>query len=107
MLPIDPVETLRSLIRFDTTNPPGNERPASEFIASILRDAGFTPELVGPDPDRPNLVAKLAADPEKSTMKLPELKEGDITSLENWIDEMDSSLDSKREPKWALKSYTF
>ena len=64
MLPIDPVETLRSLIRFDTTNPPGNERPAAEFIASILREAGFTPELVGPDSERPNLLARLSADPD-------------------------------------------
>jgi cob(I)alamin adenosyltransferase len=35
----------------------------------------------------------LAADPEKSTMKLPELQETDVTNLENWIDEMDAELD--------------
>lgn len=35
----------------------------------------------------------LAADPEKSTMKLPELQETDVTNLENWIDEMDVELD--------------
>jgi cob(I)alamin adenosyltransferase len=35
----------------------------------------------------------LAADPKKSTMKLPELQVEDITNLVNWIDEMDYSLD--------------
>ncbi|MDG1147708.1 MAG: cob(I)yrinic acid a,c-diamide adenosyltransferase [Crocinitomicaceae bacterium] len=35
----------------------------------------------------------LAADPEKSTMKLPELQESDITNLENWIDEMETTLE--------------
>lgn len=35
----------------------------------------------------------LAADPEASKMKLPELMEADITQLENWIDEMDESLE--------------
>lgn len=34
----------------------------------------------------------LAMDPGKSTMKLPELAEGDITFLENAIDEMDAEL---------------
>lgn len=34
----------------------------------------------------------LASDPTKSTMKLPEINTEDILALENWIDEMDSSL---------------
>lgn len=35
----------------------------------------------------------LASDPNKKTMKLPELLEGDISNLENWIDEMDEVLE--------------
>ena len=34
----------------------------------------------------------LASDPNKSTMKLPEINSNDILTLENWIDEMDSKL---------------
>jgi cob(I)alamin adenosyltransferase len=34
----------------------------------------------------------LASDPNKSTMKLPEISSNDILKLENWIDEMDSKL---------------
>ncbi|HUH81639.1 MAG TPA: M20/M25/M40 family metallo-hydrolase [Solirubrobacteraceae bacterium] len=53
---------LQELIRFNTVNPPGNERPAQEFLAGYLESAGFECELLGSTPERPNLVARLAAD---------------------------------------------
>ncbi|HYM46463.1 MAG TPA: M20/M25/M40 family metallo-hydrolase [Solirubrobacteraceae bacterium] len=52
-------ELLRDLIRFDTVNPPGNERPAQERLAAHLSGAGFECELLGAEPDRPNLLARL------------------------------------------------
>jgi acetylornithine deacetylase/succinyl-diaminopimelate desuccinylase-like protein len=52
-------ELLQALIRFNTVNPPGNERPAQEFLAEHLTAAGFQCELLGADPARPNLVARL------------------------------------------------
>jgi acetylornithine deacetylase/succinyl-diaminopimelate desuccinylase-like protein len=53
------VEVLQRLVRINTVNPPGNERPAQEYLATLLEPAGFEVELVGPDPERPNLVARL------------------------------------------------
>jgi acetylornithine deacetylase/succinyl-diaminopimelate desuccinylase-like protein len=53
------VAVLQRLVRMDTTNPPGNERPAQEYLAGLLEPAGFEVELAGPDPERPNLVARL------------------------------------------------
>jgi acetylornithine deacetylase/succinyl-diaminopimelate desuccinylase-like protein len=50
---------LRELIRFDTVNPPGNERAAQEHLAAHLREAGLECELLGAEPERPNLVARL------------------------------------------------
>jgi acetylornithine deacetylase/succinyl-diaminopimelate desuccinylase-like protein len=50
---------LRDLIRFNTVNPPGNERPAQEYLSDYLTDAGFECELLGAEPERPNLVARL------------------------------------------------
>jgi acetylornithine deacetylase/succinyl-diaminopimelate desuccinylase-like protein len=50
---------LQRLIRFNTVNPPGNERPAQESLAADLRDAGFEVDLLGAVPARPNLVARL------------------------------------------------
>jgi acetylornithine deacetylase/succinyl-diaminopimelate desuccinylase-like protein len=53
------VALLQQLLRLNTVNPPGNERPAQELLAGLLGPAGFEVELVGPDPERPNLVARL------------------------------------------------
>lgn len=62
--PRSATELLQRLIRFDTVNPPGNERAANEFLADLLEAAGFTVTLIGRTPERPNLVAELrAADP--------------------------------------------
>ena len=54
------VDLARALIRIDTSNPPGNETPAAELVAEHLGAAGVECELVGPDPERLNLVARLA-----------------------------------------------
>jgi acetylornithine deacetylase/succinyl-diaminopimelate desuccinylase-like protein len=61
-------DVLRELVRFNTVNPPGRERPAIEFLASYLRDAGFQTELLAADEDRPNLVADLTADTDGPTL---------------------------------------
>ena len=53
------VELLQRLIRFDTVNPPGNERAAQEYLAGVLTAAGFACELLGSTPERPNLIARL------------------------------------------------
>ncbi len=55
------VALLRRLIAFDTVNPPGNERPAQELLLEVLAGAGFECELLGVEPGRPNLVARLRA----------------------------------------------
>jgi acetylornithine deacetylase/succinyl-diaminopimelate desuccinylase-like protein len=57
-----PAELLQRLIRFDTTNPPGNERACVEWIASVLRDAGLDPRILAKDAERPNLIARLPGD---------------------------------------------
>jgi acetylornithine deacetylase/succinyl-diaminopimelate desuccinylase-like protein len=53
------VALLQRLIRFNTVNPPGNEREAQEFLAGTLTAAGFECELLGRTEERPNLVARL------------------------------------------------
>ena len=52
-------ELLQRLIRCNTVNPPGNERALQEMLAAELRDAGFEVDLLGAEPERPNLVARL------------------------------------------------
>ena len=54
------VELLQELIRFDTTNPPGNETACIEFVRAQLEAAGCETEIYAKDPSRPNLVSRLA-----------------------------------------------
>jgi acetylornithine deacetylase/succinyl-diaminopimelate desuccinylase-like protein len=55
----DPVELLRELIRFDTTNPPGNEGPCIDYLRDMLEAADCPTETYALDPARPNLVSRL------------------------------------------------
>ena len=57
---VTPVELLQQLVRFDTTNPPGNERACIEFIQEILERAGFETHTYAKDAARPNLVTRLS-----------------------------------------------
>jgi acetylornithine deacetylase/succinyl-diaminopimelate desuccinylase-like protein len=56
---VDSIELLRALLRFDTSNPPGNERECLEFVAELLRGAGLEGRFVARAASRPNLVARL------------------------------------------------
>jgi acetylornithine deacetylase/succinyl-diaminopimelate desuccinylase-like protein len=53
-------ELLAELVRFNTVNPPGNERPAIEHLERYLADAGFETEMLGTSESRPNLIANLS-----------------------------------------------
>ncbi|MFZ5568779.1 MAG: M20/M25/M40 family metallo-hydrolase [Thermodesulfobacteriota bacterium] len=54
-----PMELLRQLIRFDTTNPPGNEKESILFLERMLSRTGFDTTLLAREPERPNLIARL------------------------------------------------
>lgn len=54
------LENLRTLIRLDTTNPPGNERIAADFLAEELASHGIESVIRESAPTRANLVARLA-----------------------------------------------
>lgn len=53
---------LQNLIRIDTTNPPGNELPAAEYVAQVLRGEGIAAEVLESVPGRGNVVARLKGD---------------------------------------------
>jgi len=55
----DATDLLRRYVRIDTTNPPGNERPAAEFLAEVLCERGLEPRLYESAPGRANLVARV------------------------------------------------
>jgi acetylornithine deacetylase/succinyl-diaminopimelate desuccinylase-like protein len=55
----DPAELLQRLIRFDTTNPPGNERECVAWVERLCSDAGLETRVVAKDDQRPNLLARV------------------------------------------------
>jgi len=58
---VDP-EILRhftALLRLNTTNPPGNETRAAEYLRDVLTREGIDAKLLALDPARANLVARL------------------------------------------------
>lgn len=54
----DAQEILQALLRIDTTNPPGNERPAAEYLQSKLQAVGLNATLLESAPGRASLVCR-------------------------------------------------
>ena len=46
-------DLLSRYIRFDTTNPPGNEADAAQFLSKALSDEGIDSQLYEPAPGGP------------------------------------------------------
>jgi len=64
-LEAEATDVLARLVRFDTVNPPGNERACQEWLKGYLEDAGLECELLSAeDPERPNLIARLRGEAE-------------------------------------------
>ncbi|MDN4522721.1 MULTISPECIES: M20/M25/M40 family metallo-hydrolase [Mycolicibacterium] len=60
----DVVALAQQLIRINTSNPGGQERPAAELIADILTDIGVHCQWFEPEPGRASIVGRVAgADP--------------------------------------------
>ncbi|MDQ3458058.1 MAG: M20 family metallopeptidase [Deinococcota bacterium] len=70
---LDSLTLTQALIRFDTINPPGNERPCAEFLARPLGEAGYDISLHDYGPDRSNLVARLSASAKPGSSSKPPL----------------------------------
>ncbi len=64
------VTHFQQLVRFDTTDPPGGERPAVDYLKKILADAGIEFQEFALEPNRPNLVARLKGSGSKRPLLL-------------------------------------
>ncbi len=53
------VALLRELLRFDTTNPPGNELALARYLEDRLKAEGFDPQILESAPNRANLVVRM------------------------------------------------
>ena len=66
-------ETLRhfqELVRFDTSDPPGNEKPAADYLVKVLQQDGIPVEIFSLEPNRPNVVARLKGSGRKRPLLL-------------------------------------
>ncbi|MBK7895583.1 MAG: M20/M25/M40 family metallo-hydrolase [Anaerolineaceae bacterium] len=54
-----PSQLLQHLIRFNTTNPPGNELVCVQYLNDLLQAAGVETTILAKDANRPNLIARL------------------------------------------------
>jgi acetylornithine deacetylase/succinyl-diaminopimelate desuccinylase-like protein len=68
---------LQSLIRINTSNPPGNELVAAKYIAGILAQEGIHADIIESTPGRGFLVARLSAssvpDPSRALLLMAHL----------------------------------
>ncbi len=55
----NPTTLLQTLVRFDTTNPPGNEMECINWAKDILASAGIESQIYAKDPNRGNLIARI------------------------------------------------
>ena len=53
------VSRLQAVIRFDTTNPPGNELPLARYLETALRDEGIEMTMLEPEQNRAVLIGRI------------------------------------------------
>jgi len=61
---------LTRLIQFKTVNPPGDELPAAQYLAELLRKDKLEPEIITSAPNRGNLICRLKGTGEKPPILL-------------------------------------
>src|SRR3954471_2226853 len=58
----------QTLVRMDTSDPPGNEVPAVEYLKRVLEAEGIEYKVLAVDPKRPNLIARLRGNGSKKPL---------------------------------------
>jgi acetylornithine deacetylase/succinyl-diaminopimelate desuccinylase-like protein len=58
----------QALLRIDTRNPPGNETVLAEYLKRVLENEGIPAQIVGSDPKRSNMVARLKGNGKKKPL---------------------------------------
>ncbi len=81
-------ETLRhfrTLLQFDTSDPPGRELPAAQYLEEVLSEAGIAVQLLANNPERPNVLARLEGDGSKEPLLI--MAHTDVVNVdpEKWI----------------------
>ncbi|GIT23780.1 MAG: hypothetical protein CM1200mP40_34620 [Gammaproteobacteria bacterium] len=73
------------MLQFDTSDPPGRELPAAEYLRDILEAEGITVEMLYNNPERPNVLARLEGNGSKEPLLM--MAHTDVVNVdpEKWI----------------------
>ena len=74
------ISRLQTIIRFDTTNPPGNELPLALYLEAVLREEGIETTLLEPVENRAVLVGRIRGNAKKRPVIL--LAHMDVVGVE-------------------------
>ena len=58
-LEAETMQHFQALLRFDTSNPMGNEEALAAYLAEVLQREGIPTQLFRIEPERPNVVARI------------------------------------------------
>ena len=49
----------QAIVKMDTTDPPGGEKPVVDYLKQVLEAEGFAVQIFAKEPNRPNLVVRV------------------------------------------------
>ncbi len=80
------LQHFKALVRLDTSNPPGNETRAVEYLKQVLDKEGIPNEVFAGDPKRANLVARIKGNGKKKPILV--MGHTDVVTIDpkKWID---------------------
>ncbi len=64
------MQHFQALLRFDTSDPPGREQPAADYVRDVLEREGITVNTFALEAQRPNVVARLRGNGTKDPLLL-------------------------------------
>jgi acetylornithine deacetylase/succinyl-diaminopimelate desuccinylase-like protein len=80
------LQHFRALVQIDTSNPPGNETRAVDYVKQVLEKEGIAVQVFASDANRANLVARIKGNGKKKPILV--LGHTDVVSIDpkKWID---------------------
>jgi acetylornithine deacetylase/succinyl-diaminopimelate desuccinylase-like protein len=80
------LQHFRALVQIDTSNPPGNETRAVEYLKRVLEKEGIPIQVFARDPNRANLVARIKGTGKKKAILV--MGHTDVVTIDpqKWID---------------------
>lgn len=79
------LEHFRTMVRMDTTDPPGREIELTQYLVSVLEEAGIEVDVFALEADRPNVVARLRGNGSKRPLLLMAHQDTVNVDPDKWV----------------------